>query len=257
MAALMTQVLSGPRLRHGFFTREGGVSTGIYASLNCGYGSGDSRESVSANRARVAQALDLAADSLVTVHQQHTNTVVTVDDKWVPDARPVADAMVTALPGRALGILTADCAPVLFADREAGVIGAAHAGWRGALAGVLDHTVAAMIALGANATRIGAAVGPCIGQTSYQVGPEFVAAFLAEDAGNDALFSAPDGEGRRHFDLAGYVERRLARLGLGRIDAAAPDTCADESRFFSFRRTTLRHEPDYGRQLSAIALVNP
>jgi YfiH family protein len=256
MGAIAAPILTLPELRHGFFTREGGVSEGIYASLNCGLGSRDLREHVAVNRARALNALDLAEGCLNTVHQQHTSTVAVVREDWNAETRPIADAMVTALPGRALGILTADCAPVLFADPEASVIGAAHAGWRGALAGVLDQTVAAMVALGARASRIRAAVGPCIGRDSYQVGGEFVAAFLAESLANESLFTEPDADGRRHFDLPGYVARRLARLGVGKIEAEPPDTCADEVRFFSFRRATLRLESDYGRQLSMIALAD-
>jgi len=256
MEALRAALLDRPSMRHGFFTRQGGVSRGIYATLNCGFGSGDDRAAVATNRSRALDALDLPPDALTTVHQRHTDTVVVVDRPWTGDP-PVADAMVTSRPGRALGILTADCAPVLLADADAGVIGAAHAGWRGALAGIVDRTVDAMIALGAARERINAAVGPCIGQDSYQVGPEFAAAFLAEDPANDAFFSAADADGKRHFDLARYVARRLVRIGISGIDASPPDTCADEARFFSFRRTTLRREPDYGRQLSVIALVTP
>lgn len=253
MGAISTSVFDAPGLRHRFFTREGGVSQGLYASLNCGYGSSDRRDHVTANRMRVAATMGLEEAALITVHQHHTNTVVVVDTDWDVEARPVADAMVTALPNRALGILTADCAPVLLADAEAGVIGAAHAGWRGALTGVLDNTIAAMVALGARLDRICAAIGPCIGQRSYQVGSEFVAAFAAQSTDNDAFFSPADSEGRRHFDLASYAGQRLARAGIGRIETAAHDTCADERRFFSFRRATLRRETDYGRQISSIA----
>ena len=255
MGAVTASALDAPDLRHGFLTRQGGVSQGIYASLNCGYGSSDRRESVTENRARALDALDLGTAALVTVHQKHTDTVVTVEDGWDIESHPVADAMVTDRPGFALGILTADCAPVLFADVAAGVIGAAHAGWRGALGGVLDNTVATMVALGARLDRIRAAVGPCIGQASYQVGPEFAASFAAADPGNARFFSPPDSGGRPHFDLAGYAAHRLARAGLGRVETAGLDTCAEEERFFSFRRTTLRREGDYGRQLSTIALV--
>lgn len=256
MGAITTAALDAPLLRHGFLTRQGGVSEGIYASLNCGYGSSDRRESVTENRARALAFLGLTAAALVTVHQQHTSAVVTVTEGWDVESRPVADAIVTDRPGYALGILTADCTPVLFADAAAGVIGAAHAGWRGALGGVLEATVAAMAALGASTSRIHAAVGPCIGQASYQVGTEFAASFTAADPGNARFFSPPDADGRPHFDLAGYAGHRLARAGLGRVEVAGLDTCVDEERFFSFRRTTLRREPDYGRQLSAIALAD-
>jgi YfiH family protein len=253
MSLIFYTILNGTRAKHAFFTRTGGVSTGIYASLNCGLGSNDDRASVIANRARALAALEMQADALNTVHQRHTDTVVTVDGPWGGDP-PVADAMVTRRPGRALGILTADCAPILMVDPQARVIGAAHAGWRGALAGIVERTVEAMATLGAEPRRIRAGVGPCIGQESYQVGPEFVATFLAAEAANESFFGAADGDGKRHFDLAGYVAGRLRRAGVGTIDAAPPDTCADETRFFSFRRSTLRREADYGRQLSLIAL---
>lgn len=243
-------------VRHGFMTREGGVSAGIYASLNCGFGSRDRREDVAENRARALARLDCPAEALATVHQRHTREVVVLDGNAEPEAPlPVADALVTAQPGRVLGILTADCAPVLFADGEAGIVAAAHAGWRGALDGIVENTIAAMIGLGARASRIVAAVGPCIGQKSYQVGPEFASPFIAEDAASAGLFTAPGQDGRRHFDLAGYVARRLARHGLREVVCAPFDTCADERRFFSYRRATLRGEPDYGRQLSLIALA--
>ena len=255
MSVIFHTVLNGGPVKHGFFTRTGGVSAGIYGSLNCGLGSNDDRAAVVENRARALGTLELAPEALATVHQRHTDQVAVVDESWNADDHPVADAMVTRMRGRALGILTADCAPVLLADAKARVIGAAHAGWRGALAGIVDKTVEAMVAMGAQPGSIKAAVGPCIGPDSYQVGPEFVAAFIAADPANEACFTAPDDAGKRHFDLPGYLARRMARLGLGAVDASPPDTCADEARFFSFRRTTLRREPDYGRQLSLISLV--
>lgn len=254
MAALALSILDSAGLRHGFFTREGGVSGGLYASLNCGLGSNDVRAHVTANRKTALDEMGLDAGALCTVHQRHTAEVAVVDDAWTAESHPVADAMVTALPGRALGILTADCAPVLLVDSGARIAGAAHAGWRGALAGVLDNTVAAMVKLGAKAGRIRAAVGPCIGPRSYQVGAEFVAAFAADDPENAALFTPPDAEGKRHFDLARYAVKRLKHAGVGAVEAIPFDTCADETRFFSFRRATLRGERDYGRMLSAIAL---
>lgn len=241
------------RIRHGFFTREGGVSAGIYASLNCGPGSDDDPKAVAENRSRAMALLDLPAEALVTVYQMHSADVAVVEGPW-PGETPRADAMVTTRPGVALGILTADCAPVLFADGRAGVIGAAHAGWRGAVGGVLDNTVAKMVQLGARKSAIVAAVGPCIGQRSYEVGPEFPAPFLAEDAGNADFFAPSPRQGRHLFDLPGYVSRRLARLGVTEVTRVPADTCRDESRFFSYRRTTLRGEKDYGRQLSAIVL---
>lgn len=242
-------------IRHGFFTRAGGVSGGIYASLNCGFGSGDVPADIAENRRRAAGALALEPDRLVTCHQVHSPTVARVDAPWPHDRRPRADAMVTCRTGIALGILTADCAPVLLADPAAGVIGAAHAGWRGALGGVLDATVAAMRELGATTAGISAAIGPCIAQTSYEVGPEFPVPFLAESAGHACFFAAAARPGHFRFDLAAYVAARLGRLGIGRIDRAAADTAAEPDRFFSYRRACLSGEPDYGRQLSAIALT--
>jgi YfiH family protein len=247
--------LAGSGIRHGFFTRAGGSSSGIFASLNCGYGSADDAGNVTENRARVLDAVGLARDRLVTCYQVHSAAVAVVDDVWTLAARPRADAMVTRRPGIALGILTADCAPVLFADAEAGVIGAAHAGWRGALAGVLDATVQAMAALGASPPRICAGVGPCIARASYEVGPEFPARFLAESPANAGFFVAAPRAGHFHFDLAGYVALRLRRLGLARIDHSGGDTVADSHRFFSYRRSCLQKEPDYGREISVIALA--
>ncbi len=255
MGALIASALASPRLRHGFFTRQGGVSEGLYQSLNCGFGSADRHDCVAENRGRAMAMLGVDAGDLATVHQKHTNAVVAVDARWPEDRRPVADAMVTVQPGRALGILTADCAPVLLADADAKVVAAAHAGWRGAIGGVVENTVAAMVAAGARRQHIAAAIGPCIAQDSYQVGAEFVAVFTAQDAGNARYFSAPDGEGRQHFDLTAYVAGRLAAAGVGQIEVVEADTCADEQRFFSFRRATRRGESDYGRQISAIALA--
>lgn len=243
-----------PGLRHGFFTREGGVSEGLYATLNCGFGSGDAPEKVAENRARALAAAGMPPGSLVTAYQIHSPDVATVEHIWRREEAPKVDGMVTNRPGIALGILTADCTPVLFADGKAGVIGAAHAGWRGALTGVLEATVAAMGALGARPERIVAGLGPCIAQRSYEVGPEFPAPFLAQDPANAELF-APSRRARHHmFDLPGYVARRLGGLGLARVERLNNDTCAEADRFFSYRRATLRGEKDYGRDLSAICL---
>jgi YfiH family protein len=242
-------VLDG--IAHGFFTRQGGTSTGIYASLNCGFGSDDDGSNVAANRERVLAQLGMPGRPLVMVHQIHSATVVTVEQPWARSDNPRADAMVTNRPGLCLGILTADCVPLLFADPVAGVIGAAHAGWKGALGGVAEATIAAMCRLGAVPGRIAAAIGPAIQQASYEVGPEFHAGF-AESA---RFFRGPAPDGRYHFDLPGFVEARLAALGLARIGNTGLDTCADETRFFSYRRATVRREPDYGRQLSVIALL--
>jgi YfiH family protein len=247
--------LSGPSgIRHGFFTRHGGVSQGGYASLNCGLGSRDDPQAVAENRARVSRFLDAA--SLLTAHQVHSATAVVADRAWSRDERPRADAIVTATPGIALGVLTADCAPVLFADSQARVVAAAHAGWRGAIGGVIEATLAAMEGLGARRERIEAAVGPCILQPNYEVGPEFEREFLARDPGSAPFFARPHSnpQGRAHFDLAGYVLHRLQRAGLAPVDAASC-TYAGTEDFFSYRRSQARKENDYGRQISAIALT--
>jgi YfiH family protein len=240
-------------IRHGFFTRAGGVSGGIYASLNVGFGSGDDAESVRRNRERAAASLG-SAGRLNTVYQVHGNDVAVVEAAWEPKSAPRADAMVTDRPGIALGILTADCAPVLFADGRNRIVGAAHAGWRGAVGGVLAAAVAAMERLGADRKSIHAAVGPAIGQASYEVGPEFPDPFLAEDGGNRRFFRPSRRAGHHMFDLAGYVAARLAALELGAVSPLGRDTCAEEEHFFSYRRATLRREPDYGRELSAIVI---
>ncbi|WP_366552937.1 peptidoglycan editing factor PgeF [Aquibaculum sediminis] len=241
-------------LRHAFFTREGGVSQGIYDSLNCGPGSKDNPDHVAENRRRAAAALGLEPDRLLTCYQVHSPNVVTVEEPWNAAERPEADGLVTATPGLALGILTADCAPVLLADAQAGVIGAAHAGWKGAVGGVLEATVDAMEALGARRDAIIAGIGPCIAQRSYEVGPDFPAPFLAQGEENRDLFRPGAGD-RLHFDLKDYVARRLHRAGLRQVQPLPCDTCSEEERFFSYRRACLRGEPDYGRQLSAIALT--
>jgi polyphenol oxidase len=251
---ITSDALARDGIRHAFFTREGGVSEGIFASLNCGLGSGDDKDKVLENRRRAAAALDRATDELVTCYQVHSPQVAIVDRPWRREDRPRADAMVTRMPGIALGILTADCVPVLFADAEARIIGAAHAGWRGAVSGVLEATVTAMTNLGAAPKRIAATIGPCIAQPSYEVGPEFPAPFLAEDAANAAFFVAAARAGHFLFDLPGYVARRLGRLGLKRIARTGGDTAAEPDRFFSYRRSCLKKEPDYGREISAIAL---
>lgn len=248
--------LDRPGLSHGFFTRTGGVSEGIFASLNCGLGSSDDAARVAENRRRALAQLGFVADRLVTCYQVHGAEVATVTAPWRHEDRPRADAMVTATPGVALGILTADCAPVLFADPAARIVGAAHAGWRGALSGVLEATVAAMERQGATAGRICAAVGPCIGAASYEVGAEFPAPFLAEHPGNADFFVAAARPGHHLFDLAGYVGRRLARLGLAAVGSAGGDTAAEPERFFSYRRATLRKDGGFGHMLSAIGLLS-
>lgn len=235
---------------HGFLGRRGGVSTGEVAGLNVGYGSKDERAAIDENRARAVAAIQPGAD-LVTVHQVHSADAIRADAAWPLDQRPHADAMVTNRRGLLLGILTADCAPVLLADIEAGVIGAAHAGWRGALAGVSDSVVSAMEQLGAKRDRMVAAVGPCIAQRSYEVDGTFRERFLADDATNARFFAEA---GKPHFNLSAYVAHRLENTGLGRVETLDLDTYSDPDRFFSFRRATHRGESDYGRQLSAIAL---
>jgi YfiH family protein len=241
-------------LRHGFFTRRGGVSEGIYGTLNCGFGSRDKREKVAENRRRAAAALGVAPGSLITAYQVHGTEVATVEAPWDPAAAPKADAMVTTRPGIALGILAADCAPVLFADTDAGVIGACHAGWRGALTGVIEATVAAMERLGAGRARMTAVVGPAIGRLSYEVGPEFPQPFLEQDAANRALFSPAARDGHFLFDLAGHVRDRLGGCGLAVVEVTGHDTCAEDGDLFSYRRACLRGEADFGRGLSAIVL---
>jgi polyphenol oxidase len=249
------ELSSHARVRHAFFTRIGGVSEGAYASLNGGLGSEDRAERVAENRGRMCAQLGLTPDRLVSLYQVHSAEVVTVEAPFAAD-RPRADAMVTRVPGLALGIATADCGPILFADPESGVIGAAHAGWKGALTGVIAATVAAMEALGARRQRIVAVLGPTIGQASYEVGPDFVARFRHEAPGMERFLGAGTRPGHAQFDLPGFI---LARLGEAEVgEAAMLNLCtyADPERFYSFRRTTHRGEPDYGRLISAIALTS-
>jgi YfiH family protein len=242
-------------VRHAFFTREGGVSAGLFASLNCGYGSGDDPQHVARNRAIAAERLAVADDRLVTCYQIHSATVLTVEQPWRREEAPRADGMVTDRPGIALGVLAADCAPVLFADADAGVIGAAHGGWRGALGGVMEATVEAMAALGAVPARIRAGIGPCIRQESYEVGPEFPGRFVEIDGASGGFFVPAERAGHFRFDLPGYIAHRLARLRLGAVASTGCDTAADPARFFSYRRACLAGERDYGRALAAIALA--
>jgi YfiH family protein len=244
-----------PGVAHAFFTRQGGVSEGVFASLNCGFGSGDDPGRVAENRARAAAKLGVAADALLTLYQTHSARVVRVDRPWAAGRAPKADGMATRVKGLAIGILSADCAPVLLSDAAAGVVGAAHAGWRGALAGVVEATVGAMRDLGARPERTVAGVGPCIRRDSYEVGPEFEREFVAADPANGRFFRAAPQAGRFLFDLAGYVIDRLARAGVAAVEDVAADTAADEERFYSYRRSVLRRETGYGRGLSAIALA--
>lgn len=240
------------RLPHGFLGRRGGMSVGECAGLNVGFGSNDDRESIAGNR-RLAIAALLPDAALATVHQIHSAEAIIAEQPWPQDDRPRADAMVTDTPNLLLGILTADCAPVLFADHQAAVVGAAHAGWRGALAGVTDATIDAMEQLGARREHIHAAVGPCIAQPSYEIDEAFRARFLHADPDNARFFVAGS-QGKPHFDLEAYVVHRLIAAGIDEIEAVNLDTYANADRFFSYRRSTHCGEADYGRQLSAIAI---
>ena len=240
-------------VRHAFFTREGGVSEGIYASLNGGLGSKDAADKVHENRGRMAATLGVAPARLLTCYQIHSPQVAVAETPWTREATPEADAIVTREPGLAVGVLTADCGPLLFADGEAGVIGAAHSGWKGALGGVLEATVSAMEKLGARRDRIRAALGPLIRQQNYEVGPEFVARFTAADAANARYFAPSPNAGHAMFDLPSYIAARLERAGVALEDLRLC-TYADPARFFSYRRTTHRAEPDYGRHVNAIVL---
>lgn len=236
-------------LRHGFFTRAGGVSSGVFAGLNCGGSSSDQREAVALNRARAAGALGLAPDALAGMRQIHSARAVVIERA---DALPEADAIVTRMPGIALSVLTADCQPILFADHEAGVIGAAHAGWRGALGGVIGATVAAMKGIGARPERISAVIGPTISAKAYEVGFEFRDRFVSLDADSERFFQMVDG--RPHFDLPGYGLERLRRAGVRRAVWTGDCTCSDPARFYSYRRKVLKGEPDFGRLIAAIRL---
>jgi YfiH family protein len=240
------------QLPHGFLGRRGGISRGELAGLNIGYGSNDDRTAIDENRRRAIAAVSAGAN-LVTVHQVHSAEAVAVDHAWPYADRPHADAMVTDRPGLLLGILTADCAPVLLADADARVIGAAHAGWRGALAGVTDSAIAAMEALGARRAHIHAAIGPCIAQASYEVDEAFRGRFVEEGSDNGRFF-VEGPAGKPHFDLEAYVVHRLLAAGVGEVEALNLDTYGDEDRFYSFRRATHRGEADYGRQVSLIGL---
>ncbi len=241
-------------IRHAFFTRRGGVSKGIYTSLNCGLGSGDDPAAVRDNRARAMAAIDLPADALFTNHQIHSNTVMVVEDDSDPNEVRKADGLVTMRKGVALGALAADCAPILFAAPEDGIIGACHAGWRGALNGVAEATVDAMIDLGARPDRIRAAIGPCIGGESYEVGPEFPSPFLEQDTRNSRFFGTASKEWHFLFDLSAYLRDRLGQLSLDEVYCLNRDTYLDQADFFSYRRSWHRAEPSYGRMLAAITL---
>lgn len=246
-------LLAVPGLRHAFFTREGGVSNGLYASLNGGLGSDDDPAHVIDNRRRMAEHLGVAPTHFLTAFQIHSPDVAVATEPWDNASRPRADAMVTKVPGLALGVTAADCGPILFVDPAARVIGAAHSGWKGAIGGVLENTIAAMENLGAARKDIIAAIGPLIRQQSYEVGAEFVTRFTDTDAGNSKFFVSSANTGHAMFDLAGFIRMRLERAGIAIVDDVDVDTYADE-RFFSYRRATHRKEPDYGRNIHAIVL---
>jgi YfiH family protein len=250
-----TSLAALPGIRHAFFTRAGGVSQGIYDSLNGGIGSQDSPANVTENRARMAATLGVQPAYFLTAYQIHSPQVVTVASPWSPQARPRADALVTRQSGMAIGVTTADCGPILFADQAAGVIGAAHAGWRGALDGVLEATIAALEACGAVRKRIAVAIGPMIRQPNYEVGPEFVARFVAADPANEGFFGPAARAGHALFDLAGYISARLRRHGVEQIEDVRRCTYGEPQTFFSYRASVHRREPDYGRHVNAIALV--
>ena len=243
-------------ISHGFFTREGGHSTGLFSSLNCGMGSGDDRAAVTENRAKVAARLGVAPDCLLSAYQVHSAEAVLVSGPWADrEERPKVDGLVTRTPGVALGVLTADCGPVLFADPQARVIGAAHAGWKGALTGVTARTVELMEEQGADRARIVAVIGPTISRAAYEVGPEFPARFTEADPANLRYFTPSDRPGHSMFDLPAYLADRLRGQGVGQVIDLSLCTFSDERRFFSYRRATHRNEKDYGRLISAIALI--
>jgi YfiH family protein len=255
LSFIQSRVLSVAGAAHGFFGRNGGVSRGIYASLNAGPGSKDDAADVAENRRRIAAELAVAPENLLSVYQVHSARVEVVSGPFAGAYadRPQADAMATKVPGLALSILTADCGPILMTDPKPGVIGAVHAGWKGALGGVIEAALAAMKSLGADPANISAAIGPCIGQASYEVGPEFFGAFTLPDAENERFFKGGLGD-RLHFDLKGYCASRLALAGVRTVDILPQDTCAEEADYFSNRRAVKRQEDDYGRNLSAIVL---
>lgn len=242
-------------IRHAFFTRSGGVSQGVYTSLNGGVGSKDVPEKVAENRSRMAATLGVRPERLLTPYQIHSADVIVASEPWSAAQRPRGDAVVTQIPDLAIGVSTADCGPLLFAECEAGVIGAAHAGWRGALTGVIEATIATMATLGARPHRIVAALGPTIRQQNYEVGPEFVDRFLAADRSNARFFSPAQREGHAMFDLGGYIAHRIGRADIAQFEDLGLCTYADPERFFSYRRTTRNGEPDYGRHINAIVLA--
>jgi polyphenol oxidase len=250
------EILALSGIRHAFFTRAGGVSDGLYATLNGGVGSRDGSANIAENRARMAAALGVEPHRLLTAHQIHSPQVVVAETPWTTETRPRADAVVTRMRGLAIGVTTADCGPVLLADPRARVTGAAHAGWRGALSGVIEATVEAMVKLGAERRQIRAAIGPMIRQPNYEVGPDLIARFRAEDPVSNRFFAVAARDGHALFDLGGYIGARLERAGVVHSEDLGLCTYADPARFFSYRRSTHRAEADYGRHVSAIALVD-
>jgi YfiH family protein len=252
-AGLLNEVAG---IAHGFFTREGGTSAGLFSSLNCGFGSGDDLDTVARNRALVADVIGVASDRLLTLYQEHSPRVIAVSKPWRRESAPVADAMVTKEPGIALGALTADCAPVIFAEGQARIIGIAHAGWKGAVSGITDATIGAMEELGADRASIVAAIGPAISAAVYEVGPEFHQRFLETDAANEAFFRPTAKPQHWLFDLPGYLMARLRRSGIGKADDLALCTYDDERRFFSYRRATHRNQSHYGRLISVVAITS-
>lgn len=252
--ALSAKNLDLPGVRHAFFTREGGVSEGVYGSLNGGVGSRDAPARVAENRARMAARVGVAPERLLVPFQIHSADALTVSEPWAPETRPRCDGLVTRESALALGVTGADCGMLLFADAGAGVVGACHAGWKGALGGMIEATIVAMEAQGARRADIHIALGPCIGPGSYEVGAEFVAAFVATDRAHARFFSPSTRAGHSMFNLPGFITERVERLGVASFENLSIDTYADESRCFSYRRCTHREEPDYGRLVSAIAL---
>ncbi len=252
LSPVLSPALHAAGIRHAFFTREGGVSEGVYAGLNGGIGSADRPEHVAENRARMARYLGVQPENLLSLYQIHSPVALTVTDPWSRENRPQADAMVTTTAGIALGVGAADCGPILFADPEARVVGAAHSGWKGAIGGVLEATIVAMERVGARRSRLIVALGPMLSQENYEVGPEFRATFLNESAGNARFFREGTREDHPYFDLPGYIVSRLEAADVGTIENSALCTYADEARFYSYRRKTHRNEPDYGRLIAAI-----
>jgi YfiH family protein len=253
---VMAHTLTLPGIHHAFFTREGGVSSGAYRSLNGGIGSHDSAANVAENRARMAASLRVAPTHFITAYQVHSPQVVVAEVPWTSETRPRADAIVTRAPALAIGVTTADCGPILFADPQARVIGAAHAGWRGALSGVAEATVAAMEQLGATRSQIRATLGPMIRQPNYEVGPDLIDRFAADDPSSRPFFGPAARAGHAQFDLGGYIAARLRRCGVVQIEDVGLCTYADPSLFYSYRRATHRAEDGYGRHVNAIALAD-